>query len=377
MHTAQFHLDPDGAWTTTSDASIPPGQHLALAFWSDIDDQTVESHAAALAALLPDALVLGCSTSGVIQDRAIRDATMCATLIVFEHTRLSLVRGSLSAFPDSRDLGAFLASQIDPTDLAHVLVLAPGLAGNGSRLAKSLAESLPAGVLASGALAGDGERFARTTLLLGRKILENEVLCVGLHGRRLRVSMGIGGGWEPFGMERIITASEANQLMRIDGESALGLYESYLGKHAQNLPGSGHLFPLALRESPTSGWVTRTILGLDRERQTLFFGGDMPKGGTVRFSRGTITNLVDGATEAAAMIPKSTGPSFALLVSCVGRRMLLKQFAEEEIDTVADILGPDTTLAGMYSYGEIAPGDDVTCCLHNQTMILTVLAERD
>lgn len=376
MHVAQFHLDPDGAWRNTSGAAPPPGNQLALVFWSDMPDDVVTRRAQALATMLPNALIMGCSTSGVIHDRTVLDATMCATLITFEQTRLDLVRARAADFADSRAWGAGLAAKLDPENLAHVLVLAPGLGGNGSRLAKGLAEGLPPGVTASGGLAGDGERFERTLLLVGDRIVENEAVCVGLHGQALHVEQSKGGGWEPFGMERSITASNGNRLMTIDGESALGLYERYLGKYAQSLPASGHLFPLAVREPGDSEWITRTILGVDRNSQTLFFGGDVPEGSTVRFMRGTIANLVNGVTKASARLHPRPATSVAILISCVGRRMLLKQFVEEEIDTVADALGSHAVLTGFYSYGELAPSGTVPCGLHNQTMTITVLEER-
>lgn len=376
MRTLHLHLDPAGTWTIPDNAAIPSGECLILGFWSDLDDSAVRTHARSLRTLLPNALILGCSSSGVIHGRALRDATMTATLVVFERTRLSLTRGRRAEYPSSQALGADLARRLDPTELAHVLILTGGLNCNGAQLAKGLAQELPPGVRATGGMAGDGERFQRTTLLVGEDLVEGEAVCLGLHGEALRVGLSQGGGWEPFGMERTITASDGNLLMEIDGESALGLYERYLGKHAQNLPGSGHLFPLAVREPGASDWVTRTILGIDRDRQTLFFGGDVPEGSTVRLMRGTIDNLVNAATMAGAAARLDAGPGLALMVNCVGRRMLLKQFAEEEIETVADILGPDVALTGFYSYGEIAPCSDAVCCMHNQTMTLTVLHER-
>ena len=189
------------------------------------------------------------------------------------------------------------------------------------------------------------------------------------------MGQGTRGGWVSFGPERLVTDSRDNVLLEIDGESALDLYERYLGKHAQNLPASGHLFPLNLRAPGSQTWVVRTILGLDRERKALFFGGDIPLGSTVRLMRGNVDNLLDGAEEAGRNA-RLGGESLAILVSCVGRKMLLKQFAEEEIEVVGDALGREATLTGFYSYGEIASGHKGgPCCLHNQTMMVTVLQE--
>ena len=67
----------------------------------------------------------------------------------------------------------------------------------------------------------------------------------------------------------------------------------------------------------------------------------------------------------------------ALLVSCVGRKMVLKQRIEEEVEAVQSVLGPAPVITGFYSYGEICPSDpDSTLQLHNQTMTITTLSER-
>jgi hypothetical protein len=66
----------------------------------------------------------------------------------------------------------------------------------------------------------------------------------------------------------------------------------------------------------------------------------------------------------------------AVLISCVGRKLVLRQRVEEEIEAVRHVLGPQTVLSGFYSYGEISPFGAITQCeLHNQTMTITTFAE--
>jgi hypothetical protein len=65
-----------------------------------------------------------------------------------------------------------------------------------------------------------------------------------------------------------------------------------------------------------------------------------------------------------------------LVVSCVGRRLVMGQLTEEELEEVKEKLGDSTTIAGFYSYGELAPFRDIMQCqLHNQTMTLTTIYE--
>jgi len=377
MIVSQMRVNSKGEWEACSAKTHGPDADLALVFWSETDERTVAAAAKALKARCPQAILMGCSTGGVVSGRTFLESAMTATLVSFKETRLESAVARLQDHANIRDMCRHLVTSLSRTGLTHVFVLSDGLAINGCALASGLAEFLPSAVVITGGLAGDGERFELTHILHETKIVSGSVACLGFYGETLEIGQGTRGGWVPFGPERLITDSRDNVLLELDGESALQLYERYLGKHAKNLPASGHLFPLHLREPGSSNWVVRTILGLDRERNALFFGGEMPLGATVRLMRGNMDNLLDGAQEAAELARRDGGDALAILVSCVGRKMLLKQFVEEEIDAVAQILGPRTTLTGFYSYGEIASGETgETCCLHNQTMMVTVLQER-
>lgn len=377
MKTTQTRLNSHGEWEPAPTGTGGHDADLALVFWSDTDEETVAASVRALRSNCPRAIILGCSTGGVISGRAFLENTVSATLVSFADTRLKSAVARLQDHADVRALSRTLAESLFAPELMHVFVLSDGLAINGCALASGLAEFLPSTVKITGGLAADGERFEHTSILHETQILSASVACLGFYGENLEIGQGSRGGWVPFGPERLVTESHDNVLLELDGESALGLYEHYLGKHAKNLPASGHLFPLHLREAGGSNWVVRTILGLDRQKSALFFGGEIPRGATVRLMRGNMDNLLDGAQEAAKQARLDGNDALAILVSCVGRKMLLKQFVEEEIEVVAQNLEPGTVLTGFYSYGEIA-GDETgeSCCLHNQTMTITVLRER-
>src|SRR5439155_2906063 len=98
-----------------------------------------------------------------------------------------------------------------------------------------------------------------------------------------------------------------------------------------------------------------------------------------RLMKANFDRLIDGAQGAAKRSYEAIGshsPDLALLISCVGRKLILKQRIEEEVEGVRDILGERSTLAGFYSYGEISPfTPGAKCELHNQTMTITTLSE--
>ena len=110
------------------------------------------------------------------------------------------------------------------------------------------------------------------------------------------------------------------------------------------------------------------------------FAGDVPTGCYARFMKANFDRLIDGAVGAARTSYEAVGsasPDLALLVSCVGRKLVLAQRVEEEVEGVRDVLGERTVLAGFYSYGEISPfTPHARCELHNQTMTITTLSER-
>ncbi|MFA4919622.1 MAG: FIST C-terminal domain-containing protein, partial [Thermodesulfovibrionales bacterium] len=265
-------------------------------------------------------------------------------------------------------------------DLAHIIVLSDGRNVNGSDLVRGLTKNLPQGVLITGGLAGDGERFQETLTFLDDVPARDTIAVLGLYGKRLKVGYGSLGGWDSFGPERLITRSKGNILYELDGKSALELYKKYLGEHAKNLPASGLLFPLSLRTGEGESGLIRTILSINEEEQSLTFAGDVPEGAYARLMKANFDRLIDGAIGAAKKSYIAIGsfsPELAILVSCVGRKMILNQRTEEEVEGVRDILGDKTVLAGFYSYGEICPSNLGTKCeLHNQTMTITALSEK-
>jgi len=332
----------------------------------------------------PHALVLGCSTAGEICATRVRDGSLSVTAVSFEHTRLDFAETRIDA-DGSRAAGERLARQLDQPGLAHVLVLSDGLQVNGTELVIGLRENLPPGVAVTGGLAGDGDRFSQTLVCVQGACEEGRIVAVGFYGDRLKIGYGSLGGWDSFGPERLITRSSGNVLYELDGQSALGLYKRYLGEHAAGLPSTGLLFPLALRSGAGQGGsgqgdgLVRTILAIDEQAQSMTFAGDMPEGSHAQLMKANFDRLVGGAVAAATTSSLLLGyavPQLAILISCVGRKLVLKQRVEEEVEGVRNVFGAGTALAGFYSYGEIAPHLPLGRCeLHNQTMTITAFAE--
>lgn len=380
MRIEQKRWTEAGGWTVTRAPgdSMPPAQ-LVLFFGA----REALIRPAVLDTLrrdYPGAQLMGCSTAGEICETTVLDGSIVATAIQFDSTRVRSACHSLAAEGDSRSVGERLASDLLGDGLVHVFVLAEGLQVNGSDLVEGMRRGLPADVGVTGGLAGDGARFERTMVSYGDQLVEGAVAAVGFYGDRLRVGYGSLGGWDSFGPDRLITRAEANVLYELDGESALELYKTYLGPHAAELPASGLLFPLSLRGENGDQRVVRTILGVDERAGSLTFAGDIPQGGYAQLMKANVDRLIDGAHGAATACYERVGsatPDLAILISCVGRKLVLQMRTEEEVESVRDVLGEATVLSGFYSYGEIAPfAVSGKCELHNQTMTITTFAER-
>lgn len=327
----------------------------------------------------PRAVFLGCSTAGEISGTRVLDNSLVVTAVKFEHTRVRRCAAVLGDGGSSFAAGKALAESLKGPGLAHVFVLSDGTNVNGSQLVKGITTALPPTVSVTGGLSGDGNAFGRTVVLADEGAVDNTITALGMYGDRLRIGCGSLGGWDAFGPERLITRSEDNVLYELDGKSALDLYRMYLGDHAEGLPGTGLLFPLAVRAPDSDVNLVRTILAVDEASKSMTFAGDVPRGWTARLMRANFDRLVDGAQGAArdAMVGFDERPELAVLVSCVGRKMVLKGRVEEEVEAVRDVFGDATAITGFYSYGEISPSEPSHFCeLHNQTMTITTLSEQ-
>ena len=370
-----------------SSGPVAQSAQLVLVFGATVvlqDRQLMES----IRTFYPVAHILGCSTAGEICGAQVSDGSLVATAIHFHDTQVRTAQVSLDAKVGSQAAGEFLAQALPHSvgvetggqegKLAHVLVISDGLSVNGSDLVRGLMKRLPQGVAVTGGLAGDGARFGETLVFKSDVPEKGAIAAVGLYGSRLKVGFGSLGGWDPFGPERLVTRSKGNVLFELDGRPALGLYKQYLGEHSKGLPATGLLFPLSVRVEPGDIPLVRTILAVDEQQQSMTFAGDVPEGAHARLSKANVDRLIDGAVGAArASCPAgSVAPELAILISCVGRKLVLKQRVEDEVEGVRSILGEQAAMTGFYSYGEIAPfslGERSE--LHNQTMTITTFAE--
>lgn len=337
---------------------------------------------AQLTKAFPAAELAGCTTAGEISNEGVTDEQLVVTALHFDHPGLRVACTDIGGMADSTAAGIRLAEQLHAPGLHDVLVLSQGVNVNGSALIEGFKQALPAGVALSGGLAADGGGFTRTYTLSRQAVSDTQIVAIGFTSPQLQLRHGSFHGWQPFGPARKVTRSEGNVLFELDGAPALEVYKKYLGEYARDLPGSGLLFPFEmLGQDHSAVGLIRTILGVDEAAGSLTLAGDIVQDGYLKLMHATTDSLVDGAHDAASAVGLdddargSTG--LALLVSCIGRKLVMGPRVDEEVDAVVEVFGRHTHVTGFYSNGEISPSlsGGLQCHLHNQTMTVTHLTE--
>jgi hypothetical protein len=371
MEVSKIRWSKSSGWEASP--SFSAIAELVLVFADEAYFQT-ETCYTELRNKFPKAHIIGCSSAGSVSGVEISDGDVVATIVKLERAKIRIATVDIEQGKSARDLGTRLMNELAAPDLKHVFVLSDGLQVNGSELAQGLNQ---AGLPVTGGLAGDGNRFGKTWVMADAPAKSGRIVALGFYGE-VHVKSGCFAGWEEFGAERVVTKSVGNVVYQIDGQPALALYKKYLAEQAADLPASGLRFPLSIQANKTEKAIIRTLLAIDETANSLTFAGDVPEGYICKLMRTNLDALIDNAGMAAeaAKSNAQAEDGLCLVVSCVGRRLVMGQLTEEELDAVQNKLGDNTTITGFYSYGELAPFSEVLQCqLHNQTMTLTTVYE--
>ncbi len=365
-------------WEDVRTANISADKYqLVIVFGSTalLSDENIYDN---IRSMYPNAIILINTTAGEIMDTQVNNSSFNDSFFQVKRSKRKRFFIYIDQSTNSFEAGKALSAQLIADDLKNVLVIADGQKVNGSDLVIGLQQGLPEKVIITGGLAGDGARFSKTLIGLNDRPAEGKIAAIGFYGNDITITYGSVGGWDSFGHERLITKSKDNILYELDNMPALDIYKKYLGEYAKELPLSGLLFPLSIRMENYNSSLVRTILSVNEENKSLIFAGNMPEGAYARLMTANFDRLIEGASSAAQNTIASSvkAPDLALLISCVGRKIVLNQRVEEEVEVVRNVYGDKTAIAGFYSYGEICPSYlEGKSELHNQTMTITTLTE--
>lgn len=377
MRFQQFEKKKNQEWSPLIGTDLKLQKPLVLVFGNRYALESQKIHHE-VKKLFPDGEIVFGSTAGEIIGNQVLEDSITLTAIEFEKSNYKVFReNSLEHNKDAILLGNKLIQKVPKENLKHIIIVSEGSFINGSALIEGLETGIN-NVAITGGLCGDDSRFEKTICSYNENPKEGEVILIAFYGESLEVSFAQYGGWTPFGPERIITKSHQNVLYELDNQPALDLYKKYLGDKAAELPKSALLYPLSVKTKNKKESIVRTILTIDEQTNTMTLAGDVPEGSVVQLMMANIDHIVDGALKAAeiGMKNRKNKPELALLVSCIGRKLVMDQRVEEEIEEVIEVIGSQAVVSGFYSYGELAPfAGNINCELHNQTMTLTLFSE--
>jgi len=371
------YIYEDGKWDCVLDDSLDSQSTLVVCFGStNFDD--IKAGFEDITTHFRTSKIIGCSTSGEIHNDLLYTSSLCVMVMKFENTTLALSTIHFDDVNESFDIGERIANELRKPDLKSIFVLSDGLNINGSQLTKGFSSSLTTDVVVTGGLAGDDANFSKTWVLVDNKPVSNYVTAIGFYGDDFRIAYGSQGGWKKFGIDRMVTEAKDNILYKLDDSPALAVYKKYLGEKSLELPASGLLYPLMIKEEGSTESKVRTILAINEEEQSITFAGDIPNGSEVMFMKATFDELIEGASSAGNDLKNfnyKDQEAACIAISCVGRKLVLGQKTEDELEAVYNLFGDNVEQIGYYSYGEISPLKDGKCDLHNQTMTVTLFWE--
>lgn len=348
---------------------------LALLFGSRYTLEQSESSLVQFQEMYPDASIISISGAGNILGDTIIDNTIVANSIEFEHTKIQI---SHTTFKDRDELEVAdsLMANIDQENLKSLLLYScSGI--NLERVIQRLNSKLNNVIPISGGAAGDDMRFEKTIIGIGSDLSTERIVLIGLYGDKIHTQYGLHSGMDPFGPKRKITKCLGNIIFEIDHQPALDLYKDYLGDKASELPASALHFPLNISSIGKEKPVVRSVQTVDEKTGSLVLFGEVQEGMTVQLMKTYQDNVIVGGSKSAILAAnRFEGEAFALIVSCVGRRIVLGPLTEEELTEAKEVLGPNTIMSGFYSYSELSPcSENGRCLLHNQTITITTFFE--
>jgi hypothetical protein len=357
-----------------------------LIFWgADYDPAEV---AAACAATLRGVPHIGCTTYGEISSHGLSMDSVCVFLFSSDRVRAQTSQMPLSV--GSFEAGRAVATSLRADNAKVLLLLPDGLAANGTAIIRGAQEVLGQGFVIAGGTAGDRGHFVKTYQLCDGELLSGAMPAMMLYtDGALETGFGVMSGWKPIGIDKMVTLAEGNVVYRIEDQTALDFYSTFLGEKAAQLPAIGVEYPFGLIDesgkieqpstlSDDEYILLRAPMSVDHEKGSVTLAAEIPEGAKVRMTMAKASDIVEGARVAAeqAMGRMSGRPDAVLFFSCMARKLVLGRRISREIDAAQAVFGADVTMAGFYAFGEIANcGTAPQCRFHNETATFLALRE--
>jgi hypothetical protein len=355
-------VPPDACWMFCS-----PGENL-------------ESLVKGVSEAIGTPTLIGCTTDGEMSTAGFSTGSVVLGGIVSDQIGFEVVTVQ-DISGDCEQAGKDLAAAFSE-EVSYIQLFSDGITGNGSAILRGMESVLTKTIPITGGTSGDAGKFQTTWQFHGDRVLTDAAVAIGFKGD-YKLGTGVSSGWSPIGLPKQVTRASGNVLYELNGESALSVYERFLGRHAKRLPGVGVEYPLGLIgqfEGPDGNdhLLLRATMSVNWEEQSIQFAGEIPEGSMVYLTCGERNSILEASEKAVRLALEDLGqkvePSMVFFYSCMARKNLLGLRTKEEIERVRAQFKPTVPVLGFYTYGEYCRVKrNGPSLLHNETATLSVI----
>jgi diguanylate cyclase (GGDEF)-like protein len=336
---------------------------LIQIFSGQCDQDFLKKLLAELNLLMPQALILGTTTSGEIMNGKVSGLETVLSFSIFDQTRIRtgfFPKGDLNDF----ELGQKIATVFNSSQAKLLILFSTGRAINSKIVLKGI-ESLCPGLPIIGGIAG--YNVSECFVSCQGQITNYGVVGVVLEGDNLQVNSYSNLGWQPIGKEMTITKVDGLRVCTIDNMPAYQVYRRYLGLDTSNFSNAME-FPLLVKRD---GILIARTPNFYHEDDSITFEEEFVAGEKVRLSFGDV-ELISEAIDSLCREIRQYPAESIFVYSCECRRGFLQELSIIETEPLQKI----ANTSGFYTYGEFYNNSKSNQVL-NATMTVTVLAETD
>jgi small ligand-binding sensory domain FIST len=214
-----------------------------------------------------------------------------------------------------------------------------------------------AGKVESGFLVGGLTSSRRQNLQVADGVVEGGLSGVSF-ADSVTVATRLTQGCSPLGPKHLVTASQHNVIIQLDGRAALDVFKEDIGETlARDLNRiGGQIFAgLPIAGSDTGDYLVRNLVGIDPANRLIAIGELLQPGASVMFCRRDSKTAHEDMARMLDSIRKGMfgRPRGGVYYSCVGRGASLFGPDSAELKMIRETLG-EFPLVGFFCNGEIS-----------------------
>lgn len=315
---------------------------LIQVFTGIIRTEFIEKIIDEITSVLPQAEIIGATTSGeIFNERAISNNTVIS-FTIFEKTR---IRAKLfDCISDEYTLGINIAEELIEEDTKALILFSEGLLLKGLDILKGI-QSVNNKITVCGGKASDNGCLNETFVFTKEGITKKGVAAVSLTGKQLNITTDYSFGWSTIGKTMTVTKASDNRVYTIDNVKTADIYKKYLGDEvAKGLPMSATEFPLMVMKD---GFQIANVPCTCNDDGSLSFLNKIEVNDKVKFGYGNVNILIDNSLEISDRLAEKNIEAL-FIYSCSVRR----SFMGEKISLDINPLSTIAPAYGFFTYGE-------------------------